>query len=88
MISATSFGGITALEACFLRDCGFIAGDCLTARAGVFETADVIFFFGLRSSGVFDIAGGRLRSMFISIGDAVSDVSEPRTVPCSERCAA
>jgi len=47
MMPDISFTGIMVLEGCFFL-CGFIAGDCLTARAGFFVEADDVFRFDLR----------------------------------------
>jgi len=47
MMPETSFAGMTVLEGCFFL-CGFIAGDCLTARAGFFVELDDVFLLDLR----------------------------------------
>jgi hypothetical protein len=58
-----------ALDCCFLRVCGLIAGDCRTARAGVLaETVGFLLDFL-----AFEVAG---KSIFESIGDVVAAVSE------------
>jgi hypothetical protein len=64
-----------ALDCCFLRVCGLIAGDCRTARAGVLaETAGFLLdFLAFAIEAAFEVAG---KSIFESIGDVVAAVSE------------
>ena len=82
MIPDISFGGMTVLEDCFFLYCGFIAGDCLTVRAGFFVDVEDDFRFDLRKDavGVEPVVGAE-NSRLGSMGDVVSEVSEPRTAP-------
>ena len=61
------FDGMTALEGCFFLFCGFIAGDCLIARAGIFVIDVDVFGFDLRKdAGVEPVVGAeksRLRGI-------------------------
>ncbi len=47
MMPVISFGGMTVLEGFDFR-WGFIAGDCLTVRAGFLVEAEEVFLFDLR----------------------------------------
>ena len=47
MIPVISFGGMTVLEGFGFR-WGFMAGDCLTARAGFLVEDEEVFLFDLR----------------------------------------
>lgn len=81
MIPDTSFGGMTVLEGCFFLFCGFMAGDCLTARAGFFVEDEDVFRFDLRKDAVVEPVVVEGNSRLGSMGDVVSEVSEPRTAP-------
>lgn len=81
MIPDISFGGMTVLEGCFFLFCGFIAGDCLTARAGFFVDDEDVFRFDLRKVAAVELVLGAEKSRLGSMGDVVSEVSEPRTAP-------
>ena len=73
---------MTVLEGCFFLVCGFIAGDCLTARAGfLVDDDDEVFRFDLRKDATVEPVVDAENSRFGSMGDVVSDVSEPRTAP-------
>lgn len=75
------FGGMTALEGCFFLFCGFIAGDCLTARAGFLVDDEDVFRFDLRKDAADEPVVGAEISRLGSMGDVVSGVPEPRTAP-------
>jgi hypothetical protein len=64
-----------ALEACFLRVCGFIEGDCRIVRDGVLaEPVGFRFIFlAFAAADAFEFPD---KSMFKSIGDVVGGVSE------------
>ena len=81
IIPATSLGGMVVLNDCFLRLWGFMEGDCLTARAGFFNAAEDVFLLDFRTAVGFDVDVGVLKSRFISTGEVVLEVSEPRTAP-------
>ena len=81
MIPVISFGGMTVLEGCFFLVCGFMAGDCLTARAGFLVEDDEVFRFDLRKDATVEPVVDAESSRFGSMGDVVSDVSEPRIAP-------
>ena len=81
MIPVIPFGGMTVLEGCFFRFCGFIAGDCLTARAGFLVDEEDVFRFDLRKGAAAEPVVSAENSRFGSMGDVVSEVSEPRTAP-------
>lgn len=75
MIPETSRGGIVVLEVCFFLLCGFIAGDCLTDRAGFFCVGKVFrraFLAGTEP----EVGSLALRA----IGEVVLELSELRTV--------
>lgn len=76
MIPETSFGGIVVLEGCFFLLCGFIAGDCLTDLAGFFWV-EIVFLRVLRIGAALEVIGDGLMSRLRSIGEVVSEVSEP-----------
>ena len=81
MIPDIPFGGMTVLVGCFFLFCGFIAGDCLTARAGFFvDDEDVLRFDLRRVAAVVPVVGAE-KSRLGSMGEVVSEVSEPRTAP-------
>lgn len=81
MIPEISFGGMTVLEGCFFLFCGLIAGDCLTARVGFFVDDEDVFRFDLRKHAAVEAEVGAENSRLGSMGDVVSEVSEPRTAP-------
>ena len=81
MIPEIPFGGMTVLAGCFFLFCGFIAGDCLTARAGFFVDDEDVFLFDLRRAAAVGPVGGAEKSRLGSMGEVVSEVSEPRTAP-------
>lgn len=81
MIPDMPFGGMTVLEGCFFLFCGFIAGDCLTVRAGFFVVDEDVFRFDLRKDAAAELVMGVESSRLGSMGDVVSDVSDPRTAP-------
>lgn len=81
MIPDISFGGMTVLEGCFFLFCGFIAGDCLTERAGFLVDDEEGFRFDLRKDVAVEPVIGADNSRLGSMGDVVSEVSEPRTAP-------
>lgn len=81
MIPDISFGGMTVPEGCFFLLFGFIAGDCLTARAGFFVDDEDVFRFDLRKDAAAEPAEVAEISRLGSMGDVVSEVSEPRTAP-------
>ncbi len=81
MMPDISFGAMTVLEGCFFLLCGFIAGDCLTARFGFFVDDEDVFRFDLRKDVVVEQVVGVESSRLGSMGDVVSEVSDPRTAP-------
>ena len=81
MIPDMPLGGMTVLAGCFFLCCGFIAGDCLTARAGFFVDDEDVFLFDLRSVAAAEPVVGAEKSRLGSMGEVVSEVSEPRTAP-------
>lgn len=83
MISETLFAGMLVFEFGFRRAWGFIEGDCRTVRAGLRWEAFDVFLRDLRP--VFGIIDCRFGSIFISIGEVVSDVSDPGMAPYTER---
>ena len=72
--------GIVELTEFFFLDCGFIDGDCLTARPVLFVTV-LGFLLDFRKAIEFWVPIGALKSIFMSTGDAVSEVSELRKTP-------
>lgn len=72
--------GIVELAEFFFLLCGFIDGDCLTARPVLFVTV-LVFLFDFRKAIEFWVPIGALKSIFMSTGDAVSEVSELRKAP-------
>ncbi len=56
-------------------------GDCLMARAGFLNGAEDVFLLDFRTPAVFAADVGPAKSIFKSIGDVVSEVSELRTAP-------
>ena len=81
MMPDIPFGGMTVLEGCFFLFSGFIAGDCRTARAGFFVDDEDVFLLDLRKDPAVELVVGAENSRLGSIGDVVSEVSEPRTAP-------
>ena len=75
---------MTVLDGCFLRVCGFMAGDCRTERAGFLDATDVVFLRDFLTGGTLPALGYALKSMFMSIGEVVSEVSEFRTAPYTD----
>lgn len=72
------------LDVCFFLCCGFIAGDCLTLRAGVFVDPEDAFLRDRRTLLGLETEVGPLYSRLMSRGDVVVEVSEPRTLPYIE----
>ena len=63
-----------------------MAGDCRTALAGFLVDVEVVFLFALRPvAGVAPEVTPLLPSKFISTGDVVSEVSDPRNFPYTDR---
>lgn len=85
IIPEISFGGIVVLDVCFFLLCGFIEGDCLTAREGFFKAAEEVFLLDFRMEPGLEAEIGAPKSRFISMGEVVSEVSELRTAPYTER---
>ena len=77
-ISWTSLEDTTPL-ACFLFGRGFMAGECLIVRARGLEAVEVVLRFDFRAGGALAVGLNPTASTFISTGDMVSDVSDPRT---------
>ena len=77
---------MTVLEGCFFLDWGFMAGDWRTARAGFLVDVDVVFLLDFfPGAGPLAEVTLVLLSMFMSIGDVVSEVSDPRRAPYTDR---
>ena len=62
-----------------------MAGDCRTARAGFLVEVEFVFLFAFRPVGVPAEVRLMLLSRFISTGDVVSEVSDPRNFPYTDR---
>lgn len=77
MISETLFDGMLVLDSCFFLVWGFIEGDCRTVRERLRCAVVEAFLRDLRAP--FRLGFWRLGSIFMSVGEVVSDVSEPRT---------
>ena len=60
---------------------GFIAGDCLTARAGFLVEAEEVFLLDLRRDAGVVAEVCAAYSRLGSMGEVVSEVSDPRTAP-------
>lgn len=80
MMPETSLGGMTALETSFFRFWGFMDGDWRTARVMLFEVPGCRFLDFRIAEGP-DTGMGALKSMFISMGDVVSDESDRGRAP-------
>ena len=63
-----------------------MAGDCRTALAGFLVDVEFVFRFAFRPvAGVPPEVRVMLLSKFISTGDVVSEVSDPRNFPYTDR---
>ena len=73
---------MTVLDAAFFLLCGFMAGDCFTVRAGGLDELVETLRRDLRKvAGVAGTEVGPTYSTIGSMGDVVSDVSDPLAAP-------
>lgn len=82
MTPETSFAGMAVLVECFFLLWGFIEGDCRTVRLPAFDV-EVVLLLDFRTDEV-GIGTGALKSIFISIGEVASEVSDLGTAPYIE----
>ena len=79
MIVEISFGVSFEVEPCFLRPWDFMIGDCFTEREADLEVG-IVFRRDFRTGPAFEKLDTTPTSVFMSIGEVVSEVSELRIV--------